>query len=459
MIKPLTEDQALEIIRANIGQKELAALLSTEDGQALVYGLIAMFLAYDSRDADKASALALRESFVLPASPATKAIASQTTLKITRHRAGATHIIGKGTLVQSSDGHIYATDADLTFGKHELVEKTVTATSIFAGYGGILPAGTINEFVRVQKGISGSGTKIDKMTPYTNQTSIRFKTDTSVPYAFRSSMIGFYLEITDAPAAPSYVGKQARIASVNDGSSISAATQPEAEYAWSDTFPSNQANDLSSISNYSNAYSWIVRDWQDLGYSVTNITDATSGRDGYLDEFAVVYGTPRRLNEDDASLRARLTQDIGALDPISLVRTALTIIAPYGGKRQDIQIYECGFEAANPQYDPYYINFPAALGFISDLHCTDMSSPLTPDFMYKYAPDTYAYNANAKNPGFVGFWQNGVQRFVVLRCDFLDTLSTSLANQLRVILYKACKAVCGPGVAFYLYKPLQWGYS
>lgn len=458
MISALTTDEAIKLLERRVDKEWLTDALSTPDGEAIIMGLVELFCRIDEKNAEEASSLRVRPAPGLVGDPATGAQYATLGVTITRRRSGRNHTIPAGTVIATNSGHRFELDEDVSFGGGEInIPHTTTATASFAGWPGFIPANTEMSFVDVANGISGLGTALNILPGVGQPRALKITTDSTKPHLFKSKLIGLYLEVTACDSASSNVGLQVQIGNVNDGSAQSADAEPESQYAWSNTFDTTTDAELTPwTAPGAIDFEWAVRDWSEMGYEVFVSTEVSGGRLPMLDELAKDRGRPRRLNEEDDALRTRLLRAPMPPSPLRILRTALIALSPWAVRRDQIQIYELG-EPAPETADPYAVNFPAACGFISDLHCSDTTTPITPDSMAERAPDGTTYSP-VRNPGLMLTCQRSSRRTVIVRCDALDSFSADDAAAAKRALYAMAKKAKSQGTWLLIYYPPQWSY-
>jgi hypothetical protein len=202
-------------------------------------------------------------------------------------------------------------------------------------------------------------------------------------------------------------------------------------------------------------FSWRAIPWDEL-FAVENTTAATGGSLGLLDELGEQVGRPRRPGEEDALLRDRLAQRHERPSPLGALRAAIRTLAPWGFGRLDLRIYELGAHAPD-SIDPYALNFPAALGAISDLHSTDMSTPETPDGMASRDP-SYTLLDPFFNPGLALLEPGTLRWAAVVRWDPPDSLPADTVARVRRLLFSAVNAAKPAGCLVQLYHLPAWSY-
>jgi hypothetical protein len=465
VIEALTPDGALAILRSRVDGAWLDQVLATPDGQALIFGLLDIFVAVDAKDAQDASSLFAQPHSRQVAPPASGAEFATTTLAVTLRRwpkSAVPIVLAAGARAQTRDGHVYALDRPLTFTAGDLGRpKTMTATAVVAGHPGVIPPGQITSWVPVAKGVTGAGLSILVAPSIGQPRALKLTTDLTQPHAFHGAHVGMYACITgvEDTAALSNVGRVLQVASVNTSSTNpAAAADPgdENSVAWGRSVTTTSDARYSGWHLGTFGYTWQILDWDELGLSVTNPEPVVGGRDAILDELASARGRGRLAGEDDEQVRARLARAPEYPSPLGLLRKALVVLGAWGYGRHDVRVYELG-QCAPDDVDLYAENFPSAAGFISDLHTTDMDSPLTPDGMCNVGPD-YAPLATFVNPG-LALVQTAVRRFdVVVSWDFPSSLPSDTVAQIRRLLYCACKAATAPGTLVEFYETSQWGY-
>lgn len=466
-MKPaLTSDEALEILRGRVDKGWLEQLLSDADGQALVMGLVDIFAEVDQLDAQVASSLFTSPHSLQVDQPASGAEKATTTLQVTLKKQVKSAVplpLPAGTKVTTPDGHVYLTDAPLSWGQGEVgVAKTVAATALLPGHPGAIPPGEITGFVDVARGLSGVGTKIElKVVTGGSFRSLRFRTDTALPHPFRDVVTGMLLEVTSAdPAGVANVGRVAPIAKVNDFLSPGveppySSTAPDGAFAWAEVVDASADARYSVWTLGTFGFEWRIIPWDEL-FTVTNTTAVTGGREAMLDELAQGRGRPRQPGEEDEPLRARLAAAPEPPSPLGVLRKSIRALVPYGFGRLDVRVYELGLDVPEDT-DPYAYNFPAACGMISDLHCSDMSTVGTPDGMASADP-SYASLSPFFNPG-LALCEGGAQRWtVIVRWEPPGGMPADTTAKIRRLLYAAAKRAAQPGCIVQLYYPNQWSY-
>ena len=462
MLAAITRDQLLDLVRKRVPAAWLEQLLSTADGQAVLEMLLAIYVETDARDAAEWA-----EHYVQPHSrqvgpPAAGAEYATTTVGITRRRQGGPHTLPAGSLVETRDGHVFATAAPLSFGGNELgVEKTAPATAVVAGWPGVIPPGEVTSFTRVANGITGAGLSVAlaQAGGPAQPKSLKFRTDITKPHPFKASMLGLYLEVLDVSTvlAAGNVGRTVQLVAMNDGTALATVGAPENEYAWS------PAIDTTTDASYSvwyvgpHTFTWALRDWSDLGYVVRNTTRVVGGRVPWLDEAAKTRGRPRQAGETTDALRARLARQPSGPFPVPALRKLLPVLNQFGFNRHDVRVYELGAVASDPAVDLYAENFPAAAGFIDDLHCDDMSTPETPDGMASVDP-AYAPLSPFFNPGLALEYDLSSRWGAIVRWDAPGGFPAPLVATVRRLLAAAFRDATQPGLLRRIYYPTQWSF-
>ncbi len=457
MLPALTREDLYAILRSRMPRAWLDEQLSTPDGRAQLEGAMDVFLALDTRDAQASSqryVSAASHQVDRPASGGEKAI---TTLSIRRRRQGYYVPMPARTQVQTPDGHIYTTDAGLSWAGSELVAKTVAATALRAGHPGAIPAGELTQFSKIAKGITGAGLSLTLTTTSGSLKALRFTTDLTKPHPFKAAHAGLMIEIVDVStlAAQGNVGRHIAIGRVNNGVAYANASAPDGNAAaW--TAPLDPAVDPTYSAWYVGAhtFTWRVLDWDDLGFSVTNTVAVSGGRDAALDERAIARGRARLAGESDDAVRARLERAPAGPFPLGVLDKLIAVLNQWAFTRHDVQIYELGATAPDA-VDLYAENFPACGGFISDLHCSDMSTPATPDGMASASP-TYSVLSPFFNPG-LALTFTPSRWGAVVRWD-TGGLPPSTVATIRHTLFAALKDAKQPGCFVALYFPQAWSY-
>jgi hypothetical protein len=454
MIPAITEQEAVEIMRASVDGAWFDKLISDPDGYAIVMGVVDCVVEIDRVDADMAASLRVRRPADAIGPPASGSQYATTTLEITRSKPGRDITIRAGTICQSVDGHRYALDSDLSWGAGDLSAKTVGATAVSPGYPGVLPPGSIDRFALVANGVTGIGTELTIGTTSGSYEAMKITTDAAKPHLFRAPYVGLYLEITSCGAQPSQVGRQFQIDGVKT-LFLDTENLPETRYAWTAAFDSTTSAEFFGIVSDAYEFEWRIRDWSELGFTVRNTVAATGGRYAFLDELARARGRARQAGEGDDELRARLLRAPERPSPLGVLRKAIVALAPYGVTRHQIQIYELG-ESGPDAADLYAENFPAGGGFVSDLHCSDMSKPYTPVGMYSQSP-TYTTLTPAYDPGPPLPLGSGAFGFIV-RWDPPSGMSAPVVAEARRLLWQALRSAAPPGAFFQIYNAGQWGF-
>lgn len=452
MIAPLTVDEAVEILRSRIPRAWIDTCLATSDGAATLLAVVDFFVELDDRDAERFSGL-----FVAPFSgqvdlPASGARVAETTLAIVRRRSGALLTLPVGTRVQTHDGHVFQTIAPLSFAGGELdAEKTVDAISVVPGNFAVIPPSEITEFTPIAKGLTGAGTEIWNFS-VPGGYSLRLTTDATKPHPWRASTVGLPVEILTATGALApNVGAQAQIERVTVGDSYFTGPGTETAYAWTpvsdQTYP--------TLTMGTAPYIWAVRDWNEVGFEVRNVTRVTGGRDGTLDALAEARGRPRRPGEGDESVRTRLRRRPLSPSALGILEQVVLAIAPYGFGRHDVRIYELGIVPVGDA-SPLAENYQPAGGTIAGIHVARMRTPHTPDTMARHKRD-HTTLGTFVNSGFVGV--AGVTPWtVVVRVTLPVGFDEPTARLIRLAAWEAITAARQRGCFASLYEPLQWGY-
>jgi hypothetical protein len=460
MIGALTFEEAKRLLAGRVDAGWLAELESTPDGQALLGLAIDMFTAADAEDAARASAL-----FVVPhscqvAPPASGPQYASCTMQVKLRRSLKTTrpiLLPVDQPVQTPDGHVFLLKSALSWGIGEVgVAKTCTAVAVLPGRMHI-PPGEIRTFKEVVGGLSGVGLAIDLLPGGgTQPKALRLKTDLAVPHAFRPEQLGRYVELTGfAPAGAGNEGRHLQLFFANDGSGIVGPQASENEYAWGPSTTTTSDAWMSPWVTGTFGFTWRVVEWNEL-FEVENLTAASGGALATLDEIAQERGRPRQQGEGDEQVRSRLARRNNPPSPLGALRAAVNVLAAYGFGLPDVRIYELG-EPAPESIDPYKANFPAALGFISDLHTTDMSTPETPDGMANQSP-TYTTLSPFYNPGLALLEQGATRWAAIVRWDPPGSMPSGTVAQVRRLLFAALKAAKPPGCLVQLYSLNQWGY-
>jgi len=460
MLPGISRDDAIAVLYAHNPKGYLDELRSTPEGTAVFEAIVDMAVRIDAQNADQASALRVLPASHQVAAPASGAEYATTTLAVTMRRPLKQPItIPAGSRGQSPDGHVFVLDGPLSWGVAEVgVTKTVTATALVAGYPGFLPPGSITEWTPIAKGITGVGTQIAISPGIGQPRHLRFTTDTAQPHPFKATLTGLYVvvESGDLACAPNF-GRMMQIARVNDADPWSSAVTPEGRYARSAEVDTTVDASLSAWTLGSFGFQWRALDWSDLGLTVTNTTEVVGGRLAVLDEIAIARGRPREAGEGDEGVRRRLTLAPQRPSPIGLLRKCILSIGPYGFFRLDLRIYEMGEPApASVTVDPYAPNFPAAMGFIADLHCCSMTTPETPDGVASRDPD-YVALSPFFNPG-LALVEGPRPWTAIVRWDPPSGMGGPQVAAIRKTLFAAARQARQPGCLVQLYFPQQWSF-
>lgn len=458
MIGPISFNEMFGVFRSRVDRKWLDEYMSTPDGAAQVNALVEIFVAQDAESAKTWASYLVRPFSRQSGAPASGATKATTTLAITKKRASPVPLtMPAGTLVQTPDGHVFETAAALTWGALDTSSKAVGGTATIPGRYGIIPPGNVTVFTPVANGITGAGTAIDLVGVGGGLAALRITTDTTKPNPFRPALVGLYLQVLDvaSTAAQGDVGRLVQIGSVtNSATSPGATPGTEDEYAWSAVVANVVGGVYSAWYTGTFGFTWLVLDWDALGFEVTNTTEVVDGTAGMLDALAAARGRARLLGEGDDSVRGRLLRRPEPPSPIGCLRKQIVALAPYAASRHDIKIYEMGAAPPNAS-DPYAENFPGAMGFLGDLHCGDMSDPATPDGMAAAAPG-YGALSPFVNPGLS--LASNLRPIGICRWDVPVGLPSAEAAAAQGTQYVAAKNAVQPGVLIRIYDTRQWGY-
>lgn len=461
MIAPLTFEGWLTLIAGRVDAGWLAELRSTPEGEAMLGMVIDTFLAVDQADAARASSLFFVGHSRQVAPPASGAQYATLTLSITLRRSLKTTRpiqLPAGSPVQTPDGHIFLTDSALTWGLGEVgVAKTTTATATLPGRKTI-PPGEVTQFVSVVEGLSGIGTNVTKLPLFTQPKRLRLTTNLTIPHAFRPELVGSYVELTEVGSGgEANEGRVLQVDRVGDDADPDVPALPgDNRYAWGEATTTTADHWMTPWVVGTFAFTWRAVGWGEL-FAVTNTTAAEGGADAILDEIAQGRGRPRQPGEDDEQVRARLARTNNPPTPLGALRAAITALAPWGFGRLDVRIYEMGEPGPDEDVDPYAYNFPASLGFIGDLHCTDMSTPDTPDGMASQSP-TYTTLDPFFNPGLALVEQGTTRWLAIVRWDAPGSMSSDTVAAVRRLLFRALKDAKPGGCLVQLYHLPQWSF-
>lgn len=457
----LTFAEALELLAGRVDGGWLAELRSTPDGEALLGLYVDALIAADQEDAERAGQLWLVAHSAQETDPASGPTYATLTLAVTLRRTLKTTrpiILPAGVAVTTPDGHAFLTDSALTWGVGEVgTTKTVSATAVLPGRRHI-PPGELTAFRETTDGLSGVGLAVALLPGGgTQPKALRLQTDTAIPHAFRVELLGSYVELSTVLApGEANEGRALRIAAVNDGTSFAEpADAGDNEYAWGEQSDTTTDAWMTPWATGTFGFSWRAIPWGEL-FAVENTTAAIGGSLGLLDELGEQVGRPRQAGEEDAPMRDRLAQRHERPSPLGALRAAIRTLAPWGFGRLDLRIYELGAHAPD-SVDPYQANFPAALGFISDLHSTDMSTPETPDGMASQDPD-YVTLDPFFNPGLALLEPGTLRWAAIVRWDPPGTLSADTIALVRRLLFAAVNAAKPAGCLVQLYHLPSWSY-
>lgn len=307
---PVTRAQALAIARANIDRAEFDLLTSSPDGLALAY-MLADIVADQSARMDRslsARHLRARRSDVNPI--AGGAVAAVAPVSSSRSRLNFPISIPAGSRVATPDGHEFALDAALDFAAGSAGPATTNATAVVPGYASTCLAGSIDRSVPVANGASGDLATVNAFPAY----AILHR---EAGDRFLPTFQGLLVEFVDGTNA----GALARIVSwlSADEVQIVAVT------------PDPLSSELTSAT-------WAIRDWSELGVSISQPGDSSQGVDGELDGLALDVGRYRQESETDASLRAALLY----LPDVVTVRAVLRACNRVVGSLGPVVMYEAG---------------------------------------------------------------------------------------------------------------------
>lgn len=464
-----TVDDLLALLRTRVDRAWLEAFIGTPDGEAWLLGLLDMWAAVDSRDGDALAGFALSAHSRQIGDPASGARTAAVTLRVRRVvNDGRPRVLPAGTKVWTRpDGHVFKTDADVTFGAAEVgVWKSVTASAGVDGWVGVIPECEIVDFVPVAQGLSGVGLAMaitQTAPPSAQPNALQFRCDLTVPHPFKAELAAsrLYVEIVSVstPLANGNLGRQLQIERVTSGATYASATAPENEYAWGESVDTTTDARYAAWYTAAHTFVWAARDWNELGFEVESTTAVSGGREGILDELAKQRGRARLAGESDEAVRARLEREPQGPTPLGVLRKAINVLNGYGFSRHDVRVYELGATAPDA-VDPYAENFPAAGGFIADMHCADMSTPETPDGMASASP-TYSVLSPFYNPGlaFALYADHGVPpRGLLVRWTPPGGMAVDDANTVRRLLVSSAKRAVAPGTFVGIYEPTLWGY-
>lgn len=463
MTPALTAEEVRAILYAHNDADMLDELRSTEEGACLFEALVDFGTRVDGANAKEAAQLWVSHSSHEIAPPAGVAAFATGTIEIARsYAAKAPHTIPAGTVLEFPDGHAVRTDAAVTFGASEVgVFKSVAVTAVVVGPMGFIPAGEAMGFRAVARGVTGVGVDL-KLFPSVGQPKhLAIQTDLAQPHPFASKHVGLYVEVTSVenPAFAANVGRQFQIARVNAADPWSSAPTTEGAFARSAEIDTTVDASLSGWVTGAHGFEWAVRDWAELGFVARTASEIDGGRRGFLPEIGAGRGRPQEPGEPDETFRARVLRKPQKPTPLGLLRKVTLAAAAFGFERLDVRIYEMGLPGAS-SVDKYQPNFPAAMGFLSDLHVSDMTTPETPDGMASKDPD-YATLAVFVNPG-LAMTDGGAGAPCFPRWCALVRIDTALpspqAEAFRRAVFHAMQAGRPPGCMLLLYHPQQHGF-
>jgi hypothetical protein len=458
VLAALTYAEGLAMLRRHVDGDWLDRVMSDPDGAATVRMLVDGLVRLDGEDARRAASLRIRPDPDAVAPPASRAEYATATLAIRRRRLSpVAHVMPAGTLVQTlPDRIVFRTDAPLIFPAGEAdVWHEVGATATFPGPAGFIPPDEITSFVGIANGANGIGQQIAIVDDGTGDLALQFLT-TLQPDLFRSSWAGLYIEITATGSGPQEqnLGLMAQLLRAG---ALTFPDEIESQYATSVIFDPVVDQTVPAMWFAGTfEYSWAVRDWDDLGFDVRNTTEVVGGAYPLLDEIATARGLLPLVDEGTEALRARVLARPQKPTPLGVLRKALLALQPFGFGRQNLRIYELGATSPDVEVDPYAENFPAAGGFIGDLHVTDMPSPETPDGLAALDPEYFVVPV-LHNPGPVVPMLGSETRSDVVRHD-VPPLPDEMAAAIRRDLYAAATRGDAPGSTLELWEPDQWLY-
>lgn len=458
--RPLTPVEARALLEARVDRGWLEEVESTAEGRALVAVAVALVVAADQADAVRAGSLAVRAHSQAAAPPAGGALYATTTLRLRLRRPLRTPTplrLLAGTVVMTRDGHRVATDTDLVWAPGEVgVARTTGATALLPGQSFVIPPGEVDRFAPVLEGLSGAGSAVALVDTAAPVRAIRLRTSLVQPHPFRRELLGRVVELSEgAGALAANDGRQLQLVTLNNGADVANPAGPENEYAWALPLNTTLNASYATWATGAGSYLWRLVPWDEL-LEVENTTDVTGGREPVLDELARGRGRPRQPDEGDEAVRGRLLRPASPPTPLGVLRALLAAVAPYGVRRGDLRIYELGQTAPDAE-DPYAANFPAAAGFIGDLHTTDMASPETPEAMAARAPDGSTL-ASYVSPGLALVPLDAVRPDVVIRWDPPAGMPAATVAEVRRLLMTATHGARPPGVIAQLYHPPAWRY-
>lgn len=455
-------DELVAIVRANVPSTWLDNLLSTPDGTALLYGMLDDLAAESGFHADDWS-----QHFVAPASTQIAPTASGATLSTTtfgvtlRKQHGIPLVMPAGTRLRTVDGHLFVMTSSLTFGVGEVgVQKSVDGVAVVPGILGDIPAGEMVPFAKIANGLSGIGTALalSSTSIPAEPKALRFTTDMTQPSPFKSFLVGLYIEILDVAdiTKNALVGQLFSIASVTNIAIGVGPADPEDAHAWTLGVDTTTDSRYANVPTGTFGYTWVARDWDDLGFEAVTLAPVANGRSPVLDQLAQERGRPRQPGEGDDELRARLMAKPDAPVPLGLLRKVVRAVASYGLGLPDVQIYEWGLGGASAT-SRYHAQFPPALGWIWDCSVFDLSS-VDPANYAAYDPSYAALVPPPPNPGPALFVSATPPWIVSVRCDAIDGFSFPSEAVLRAKVFAAMQAGKSPGAYVQFFHADQWGF-
>jgi hypothetical protein len=131
-------------------------------------------------------------------------------------------------------------------------------------------------------------------------------------------------------------------------------------------------------------------------------------------------------------------------------------VSAWGLGAADIQIFEGGAKVPSA-LDKYAANFPPFVGVVSDVHCSDMPTIDTPDFMAQNVPGSFARDGARKNMGPALCYDSSAPT-VIVRWLTEPAFDASEANLIRAAMLRAISDVKRPGAVVMIQLPKE-GYG
>lgn len=303
---PLSSADAYAIINAIASPTDIATIRSFPDGAAWLALLVDQMVDLSARLDRTITArhLIARESDVSP--PAAGSAYASANLTISASKSASATIVMSPTtcFAQTSDGRLFSLAAPLTWAPGAFGTKTVAFNAVLPGFGSNVIAGSIKAFQAVANGSQGDSASV--AVTATGGTITRGGGD-----YFLRSYVGLYVTFV----AGANVGKIAQITGFAD------TIEPHSI--------ATITCDAPLVAETSTA-TWALLEWSDLGFAISQPTDATGGTDDELDALGRELNRLRQTNEGDAAYLERLTRLQRVVTPQALVAAANRALGVYG---------------------------------------------------------------------------------------------------------------------------------